>query len=82
MTRIKDPKAKQDALDKAAIGYLVHVPTLFLTDVPDFTQGIAGYTIDADKTYLKSVKNFPGNLVVNDQVRLHGAARRDELFRA
>ena len=64
---IKDPKAKQEALEKAAIGYLVHVPSLFLTDVPDFTQGIAGYTIDADKTFLKSVKNFPGNLVVTTQ---------------
>ena len=61
---LKDPKAKQEALDKAAIGYLIHVPTLFLADIPDFAQGIAGYTIDAEKTHLKSVRNFPGNLVV------------------
>ena len=62
---LKDPKAKQEALEKAAVGYLIHVPTLFMADIPDFTQGMRGYTIDADRTYLKSVRNFPGNLVVN-----------------
>ena len=69
---IKDPKAKLDALQNAATGYLIHIPTLFMTDVPDFTQGLRGYSIDAGNTYLKSVKNFPGNLVVETQYAFSG----------
>ena len=72
---LKDAKAKQDALEKAAVGYLIHIPSLFMTDVPDFTQGMRGYTIDAEQTYLKSVKNFPSNLVVNT---LYGFTGRPE----
>jgi hypothetical protein len=61
---IKDTTARQDALQKTARGYLVHIPSLFLADAPNFTQGIQGYAIDSDKTYLQTVKNFSGNLVV------------------
>ncbi|MBV9852279.1 MAG: zinc-dependent metalloprotease [Armatimonadetes bacterium] len=69
---IKDAKAKQDALEKAAVGYLIHIPTLFLADIPNFMQDMRGYAIDAEKTYLKSVKNFPANLIVSTQYVLTG----------
>lgn len=69
---MKDKDAKAAALDKAAIGYLIHIPTLFLTDVIGFTQGLPGFSIDGDKTYLKSVQNFPDNLVVTTQYHFAG----------
>jgi len=69
---IKDKDLKAAALDKAATGYLIHIPSLFLTDIPGFTQGLPGFSVDADKTYLKSVQNFPDNLVVTSHYHFAG----------
>ncbi len=69
---MKDKDLKAAALEKAATGYLIHIPSLFLTDVSGFTQGLPGFTVDADKTYLKSVQNFPDNLVVTTQFHFAG----------
>ena len=69
---MKDKDLKAAALEKAATGYLIHIPSLFLTDVSGFTQGLPGFAVDADKTYLKSVQNFPDNLVVTTQFHFAG----------
>ena len=69
---IKDKDLKAAALEKAATGYLIHIPALFLTDVSGFTQGLPGFTVDADKTYLKTVQNFPDNLVITTQFHFAG----------
>ena len=69
---LKDKDLKAAALDKAATGYLIHIPSLFLTDIPGFTQGLPGFSVDADKTYLKSVQNFPDNLVVTSHYHFAG----------
>ncbi len=69
---IKDKDLKAAALEKAALGYLIHIPSLFLTDVPGFTQGLPGFAVDPDKTYLRSVQNFPDNLVVTTQYHFAG----------
>ncbi len=77
---IKDPAPRLAALQKAATGILIHIPTLFSTDIPDFTQGISGYSINADQTYLESVKNFPGNLVVRTSYSFTGRPQGISFF--
>jgi hypothetical protein len=69
---ITDQEARLTALRAAATGILIHIPTLFSTDVPNFTQGMPGYNIDSDQTYLEAVKNFSGNLVVRTSYSFTG----------
>jgi hypothetical protein len=80
ITAMTDPVAKMAALRKAAIGYLIHIPSLFQSDVPNFLGGMSGYNINAQDTYLQSVKNFSGNLVVNTSYAFSGRPMGASLF--
>jgi hypothetical protein len=70
---ITDVEARRSALQKAAIGYLIHIPTFFTADIPNFAANISGYSIDQSQTYLKSIKDFPNNLVVRTSYAFTGS---------